>query len=76
MSSILIQVRGVDPRARDELAARAARSGQSLSAYLRDLIEREAATPELADVLARVDARSESSTVSTVDLVRDDRDRR
>lgn len=76
MSSTLIQIRGVDDRARAELAARAARRGQSLTAYLRDLLEREAATPDLAEVFTRVDTRSESSPVSSVDIIRADRDRR
>ena len=76
MASTLVQIRGVDIRTRDELAARAARRGQSLTAYLRDLLEREAATPDLAEVFARVDARSESSPVSSVDILRSDRDQR
>ena len=48
----------------------------SLTAYLRELLDREAATPDLTEVFARVDARSESSTVSSVALIRADRDRR
>ncbi len=76
MASTLLQIRGVDIRVREELASRAARRGQSLTAYLRDLLEREAATPDLAEVFARVDARSESSPVSSVDIIRADRDRR
>ena len=76
MPSVLVQIRGVNPRTRDELAARAARRGQSLTAYLRDLLEQEAATPDLTEVLSRVDARSESSDVSVVDLIRRDRDGR
>lgn len=76
MASTLVQIRGVDVRTRDELAARAARRGMSLTAYLRELLEREAATPDLTEVFARVDARSESSAVSSVDLIRADRDRR
>ncbi|HLR94089.1 MAG TPA: hypothetical protein VK053_06170 [Jiangellaceae bacterium] len=76
MASTLVQIRGVDIRTRDELAARAARRGQSLTAYLRDLLEREAATPDLAEVFARVDARSESSPVSSVGILRSDRDQR
>ena len=75
MESTLLQVRGVTTSARDTLAARAARSGQSLSAYLRDLLEREAATPRLEDVFDRVDRRSEVSQVSSVDLIRADRER-
>ena len=76
MSSTLIQVRGVDPEVRDILAARAARQGQSLTAYLRDLLEREAATPTLAEIFGRVEARSETSNVSSVDIIRADRDQR
>lgn len=76
MASVLVQIRGVDIQTRDELAARAARRGMSLTAYLRELLEREAATPDLTEVFARVDARSESSAVSSVDLIRADRDRR
>ncbi|WP_281964817.1 FitA-like ribbon-helix-helix domain-containing protein [Serinicoccus marinus] len=76
MASTLLQIRGVDPATRDELAARAARRGLSLTAYLRDLLQREVATPDLAEVLARVDARSESSAVSAVDIIRADRDSR
>ncbi|MEI2647874.1 MAG: hypothetical protein V9G15_02385 [Dermatophilaceae bacterium] len=75
MTSVLIQVRGVDSAIRDELQVRAARRGQSLTAYVRDLLIRETATPDLADVFARVDARSESATISSVDLIRADRDR-
>ena len=74
MTSILVQIRGVDPRTRDELAVRAARRGQSLTAYVRDLLEREVATPDLAEVFARVDQRSESSDISSVDLIRRDRE--
>lgn len=76
MTSTLVQIRGVDTRTRDELAARAARQGMSLTAYLRELLEREAATPDLTEVFARVEARSESSAVSSVDIIRADRDRR
>lgn len=75
MSSTLIQIRGVAPDARDVLASRAARSGQSLTAYLRDLLEREAATPQLDEVFGRVDRRSEVASVSSVDIVRRDRER-
>lgn len=76
MASTLIQIRGVDPRTRDELASRAARRGLSLTAYLRELLIREAAVPDIADVFARVEARSETSAVSSADLIRGDRERR
>ncbi|MBK7722161.1 MAG: hypothetical protein IPI32_08040 [Austwickia sp.] len=76
MPSTLLQIRGLDPSTRDELKIRAARRGQSLTAYVRDLLEREASTPDLAEVLARVDRRAGGSTVSSVDLIRADRDGR
>ena len=74
MTSTLLQVRGLDPRTRDELKVRAARRGKSLTAYVRDLLEREASTPDLAEVLARIDHRAGGSAVSSVDLIRADRD--
>jgi antitoxin FitA len=76
MPSTLLQIRGLDPSTRDELKIRAARRGQSLTAYVRDLLEREASTPDLAEVLDRVDRRAGGSTVSSVDLIRADRDGR
>ncbi len=76
MASTLLQIRGLNPSTKDELKIRAARRGQSLTAYVRDLLEREASTPDLAEVLARVDRRAGGSTVSSVDLIRADRDGR
>jgi plasmid stability protein len=76
MTSTLLQVRGLDPRARDELKVRAARRGLSLTAYVRDLLEREVSTPDLAEVLARVEHRASGSAVSSVELIRADRDAR
>ncbi len=73
MTSNLLQVRRVDPRTRDELAVR---RGQSLTVYVREILEREVSVPDLAEVIVRVDARSESSAVSSVDIIRGDRDRR
>lgn len=76
MDSTLLQVRGLDPRTRDELKVRAARRGQSLTAYVRDLLEREASTPDLAEVMSRIDHRAGGSAISSVDLIRADRDGR
>ncbi|HMR14643.1 MAG TPA: hypothetical protein PKE42_12985 [Arachnia sp.] len=42
---------------------------------MRDLLEREAATPQLDEVFDRIDRRSEVSSVSSVDIVRRDRER-
>lgn len=73
---VLVQIRDVSPAVRDELKARAARDGVSLNSYLRDLLEVAAARPSRDDVLARIAARSEQSSVSATDLVRADRDGR
>ena len=72
----IVQIRDVDDGARDELKARAARRGVSLNSLLRELLEREAATPDLTEVLTRAARRGERSSVSSVALVRADRDRR
>lgn len=54
---VAITIRDVPKDVRDELAARAARSGKSLQEYLRGLLVDTAARPSAADVLARARAR-------------------
>jgi plasmid stability protein len=54
---IAITVRDVPDEARDELAARAARSGRSLQEYLRARLIDMAATPDVDEVVARVHER-------------------
>jgi plasmid stability protein len=54
---VAITVRDVPDDARDELAARAARSGQSLQEFLRALLVAAAAKPSVDDVIARARAR-------------------
>lgn len=54
---VAITVRDVPAETRDELAARAARSGQSLQEYLRSLLIAASAKPPVDDVLARARAR-------------------
>ena len=51
------------------LKARAAGRGQSLNAYLLDVLEREAARPTVAEVLARAAARTGRSAVSAVEVL-------
>ena len=75
MESTLLLVDGVTVQARDTLVARATLRGQSLSAYLAELLEREAATPLLEEIVARADRRLEVSPVSSVALIRADRER-
>lgn len=75
----LLQVRDVPDDARRALKARAAARGQSLNAYLLDMISREVARPTVAEVLERAARRAERATASAVDVVgaaRDDRDER
>jgi plasmid stability protein len=49
-----ITIRSVPEDIRDELAARAARSGRSLQEYLRLELIRLASRPDPADLIARV----------------------
>jgi antitoxin FitA len=76
---VAITVREVPAEARDELAARAARAGQSLQEYLRALLVETAAKPSVDDVIARARARV-AATGSRVDadaiLAARDTDRR
>lgn len=50
---VSITIRNVPSEVRDELAARAARSGMSLQEYLLARLEDLAAKPDAADVIAR-----------------------
>ncbi|NYE02801.1 cytochrome c1 [Kineosphaera limosa] len=72
-------VRDVPEPVRDELAARAARAGQSLQEYLRTMLVRSASRPDVDDVIARARARV-ATTGSRVDaatiLAARDADRR
>ena len=73
----VLQIRDVPDDSRRELKARAAAQGQSLNAYLLDLINREVARPTVAEVLDRAARRSERATASALDAVaaaRDERD--
>ena len=63
---VAITIRDVPDDVRDELAARAARAGQSLQEYLRGMLVDSAARPPVADVIARARARV-GTTGSRVD---------
>jgi plasmid stability protein len=63
---VAITVRDVPAEVRDELAARAARAGQSLQEYLRGFLIDAVAKPSAADVIARARARV-SATGARVD---------
>jgi len=58
-----VTIRDVPDGVRDELAARAARDGQSLQEYLRTLLVNVAEKPTVGEVLARARARLEATGV-------------
>lgn len=60
---VAVTVRDVPERVRDELAARAARAGQSLQEYVRGLLVDSASRPSAADAIARARARVEATGV-------------
>ena len=55
--SVAITIRNVPDDVRDELAARAARSGRSLQEYLAGQLAELARRPSVDDVIARARAR-------------------
>ena len=67
--SSLLQIRDVPEQTRRELKARAAARGQSLNAYLLDLVNREAARPTVAEVLQRAAQRAERASGSAAGIV-------
>lgn len=58
--SVSLTVRDVPDEVRDELAARAARSGRSLQEYLRATLTELATHPSAADALATARGRARS----------------
>lgn len=66
-----ITVRDVPDDARDELAARAARSGRSMQEYLRATLVELAARPDPSELVARIRARKQltSSTLTADEIV-------
>ncbi len=64
-----LRVRDVPEEARRGLKARAAARGQSLNAYLLDIIERETARPTVAEVLDRAAQRAERASASAAEVI-------
>lgn len=64
---VAITVREVPTEVRDELAARAARAGQSLQEYLRGMLVETASRPRAEDVISRARARV-AATGTRVDV--------
>ncbi len=76
---VAVTIRDVPDGVRDELAARAARDGQSLQEYLRTLLVNVAEKPTVGEVLARARARVEATGVRldpAVTVAAEDADRR
>jgi antitoxin FitA len=65
----LLQIRNVPDEARRALKARAAARGESLNAYLLDLVTREVARPTIEEVLDRAARRAERSKASALDAL-------
>jgi plasmid stability protein len=59
-----VTIRDVPPSTRDELAARAARSGRSLQEYLRGELIQLAQRPDTATVLERIRHRKDQTGTS------------
>ena len=75
----LLHIRDVPEETRQALKARAAARGQSLNAYLLDLVAADVARPTVAEVLQRAAGRAERATVSArqiLDVARAERDER
>jgi len=76
---VAVTIRDVPDEVRDQLAARAAHSGQSLQEYLRAILVNVASRPTVDDVLARARARVTATGVRldpAVTLAAKDADRR
>jgi plasmid stability protein len=69
----LVQIRNVPEGTRRALKARAAARGESLNAFLLELLEREAARPTVAEVLERAARRAERVEAAALDIVDADR---
>lgn len=72
----LVQIRNVPDETRRELKARAAARGESLNEYLLKMLIEQSKTMTVREVLERAASRSERSKVSSVDVIREDRDSR
>lgn len=59
--SVSMTIRDIPDETRDELAARAARSGRSLQEYVRGELIELARKPDIETVLARVKTRKEAT---------------
>lgn len=72
-----LQIREVPDETHRALKARAAAEGMSMSDYLKRLIERDLKRPDWASMVKRMEAMEKlDPPISTVDVIREDRDSR
>lgn len=71
-------IRDVPDQTVKALKVRAAQAGQSLQAYVIDLLAREATKPSLAEMATRLEreTRTELSTTDVLEAIEDGRERR
>jgi plasmid stability protein len=67
--SSLLQIRNVPEQTRRALKARAAARGESLNAYMLELIGREVERPTVAEVLDRATRRADPARAPALDHV-------
>lgn len=72
--SKMIQVRNVPDRLHRELVKRATARGQTLTDYVQDILEREAARPPADEVFERISGRPPARLgARAADLIREER---
>jgi len=73
-----ITIRDVPDPTLEALKLKAAQAGRSLQSYLLDLVTRDASTPSLAEMMARLDREtySEIATADILDAIDGARERR
>ncbi len=75
--SVMVQIRNVPDEIHRTMKARAAEAGLSLSDYLLKEISIIAKRPTMAEMVARLEALPPiTPTIDTVDILREERDRR
>jgi len=75
--STMIQVRNVPDALHRELVRRARARGQPLTAYIQEVLEREVARPDRADVIRRVrELPRVRLSLAVADLLREERGER
>ena len=73
----MIQVRNVTERTHRELVRRAKARGQTLTAFIEEILEREVARPSREQILERIrDRETVVLDVSAADVIRTDREER